>query len=246
MNEPKKRDFRAWKSRTKNPYRGRCCKPQWKATEEGSRPTPPARPNQRNDHMDEIDATVNFVSASEVKIELSEKDRAGSGWNSTSAAICDMSALAVLLSGAACPVCHTCTLAVRGLVEKQKGLSAFLELHCANSECPVSVLSAVHSSSSVVPGDLANDASGSQEHRSGSSRDGFTVNVKALVAARTTGIGHKQLLHFCAILGLPTLLHHKNFTAIGKEVHVAARKAAAENMEKARVLTKEMVGGSDV
>lgn len=101
-----------------------------------------------------------------------------------SAVICDISALTVLVSGAACPACPTCTLAVREPVEKRKGLSAFLELHCANSECPESVLSSVHTSSRVVPGDLVNGASGSREYRNGSSRDSFAVKVKAVVAAR--------------------------------------------------------------
>ncbi|XP_077549490.1 uncharacterized protein LOC144162721 [Haemaphysalis longicornis] len=246
MNEPKKRDFRARKARTKTPYRGRRRKPLQKVTAGGSRPTPPVSPNQHNGHSDEIDAALNFVSASEVKIGLFEKDRAASDRNSASAVICDVSALTVLISGAACPACHTCTLGVHEPVEKRKGLSAFLELHCANSECPESVLSSVHTSSRVVPGDLANGASGSREYRSGSSRDSFAVNVKAVVAARAIGIGHEQLSRFCAILGLPTPLHHKNFIAIGKKVHTAAMKAVGENMEKARVHTKEMVGGSDV
>ncbi|KAM7314836.1 uncharacterized protein ISCGN_004620 [Ixodes scapularis] len=252
MNDPTKRDFRARKSRTKNKYRGRRRKPQRKTTAESTRPTsagppPPARPNEGDGHSNEIDAAVNFVSASEVKIGLFEKDRAASGRDSTSStAICDISALTVLVSGAACPMCYTSTLAVREATEKRKGLSSFLELHCANTECPASVLSAVHTSSRVVPGELADGASGSRDYQSGSSRDSFAVNIKAVVAARAIGIGHEQLSRFCAVLGLPVPLHHKNFAAIGKKVHVAAMKAVAENMEKARVFTKEMVDDSDV
>lgn len=36
------------------------------------------------------------------------------------------------------------------------------------------------------------------------------------------------------------------FAAIGKKAYVATMKAVAENMEKARVITKEMAGDSDV
>ncbi|CAN8008685.1 unnamed protein product [Ixodes pacificus] len=252
MNDPTKRDFRAQKSRTKNKYRGRRRKPQLKTTAESTRPTsagppPPVRPNQGDGHSDEIDAAVNSVSVSEVKIGLFEKDTAASSRNSTSSTVvCDISALTVLVSGAACPMCRTSTLAVREPAEKRKGLSPFLELHCANSECPASVLSAVHTSSRVVPGELADGASRSRDYQSGSSRDSFAVNIKVVMAALAIGIGHEQLSRFCAVLGLPVPLHHKNFAAIGKKVHVAAMKAVAENMEKARVLTKEMVGDSDV
>lgn len=76
--------------------------------------------------------------------------------------------------------------------------------------------------------------------------EAVNIGMGAPATARAIGIKHEQLSRFCAILGLPTPLHHKNFMAIGKKVHVAAVKAVGENMEKARAHTKEMVGGSDV
>ncbi|CAN8023238.1 unnamed protein product [Ixodes persulcatus] len=127
---------------------------------------------------------------------LFEKDRAASAQNSTSSAICNISALTVLVSGAACPICCTCTLAVCKSAKKLKGLSSFLELHCANSECPALILSAVHTSSRVVPGELADGASGSRDYLSGSSRNRFAVNIKVVVAAHAIGIGHEQLSPF--------------------------------------------------
>lgn len=95
-----------------------------------------------------------------------DSEKAASGSNSTSAAVCDMSALTVLVSEDACPTLHTCTLVVRELVAKRKGLSAFFEQHCANTECPSAVLTAVHTSSSAVPGDLADGASGNRDYQS--------------------------------------------------------------------------------
>lgn len=59
--------------------------------------------------------------------------------------------------------------------------------------------------------------------------DSFGVNVMSAIAARAIGVGHEQLVWFCAILGAPKPAHHKTFTAIGKEVH-----AAAENLAQAR------------
>ncbi|KAH7948238.1 hypothetical protein HPB52_019696 [Rhipicephalus sanguineus] len=77
-------------------------------------------------------------------------------------------------------------------------------------------------------------------------RDSFAVNVKSVVAARAIGVGHEQLVRFCAILGAPKPVHHKTFTAIGKKVHTAAMKAAAENLARARELTAAEAGSTNV
>ncbi|KAH7969439.1 hypothetical protein HPB52_018192 [Rhipicephalus sanguineus] len=77
-------------------------------------------------------------------------------------------------------------------------------------------------------------------------RDSFAVNVKSVVAARAIGVGHEQLVRFCAILGAPKPMHHKTFTAIGQKVHTAAMKAAAENLARARELTAAEAGSTNV
>ncbi|KAG0411747.1 hypothetical protein HPB47_011129 [Ixodes persulcatus] len=41
-------------------------------------------------------------------------------------------------------------------------------------------------------------------------------------------------------------MHNKTFNSIGKKVHAAALAVASQNFEKARLLTKEEVGGADV
>ncbi|XP_075748767.1 uncharacterized protein LOC142814252 [Rhipicephalus microplus] len=151
-----------------------------------------------------------------------------------------------MVSRAVCPTCHTAGLVVRDTASKRKGLSSFLELHCDNSECPESVVSAAHSSRRVLPERQPTDAGDDWSYRSGSSRDSFAVNVKVVVASRAIGIGHEQLSRFCAILGLPIPMHHKTFIAIGKKVHAAATKAVQENLAKARMITKEKVHGADV
>ncbi|KAG0445194.1 hypothetical protein HPB47_018671 [Ixodes persulcatus] len=190
----------------------------------------PDRPNPSNDdcsggseEIDPVDAAFTFVGASEKKIRFFKNEERRSGNGPASAVVCDIGALTTLVSGVTCPACHEGKISVRELAGKPKGLASFLEPHCENSECP----------------DGAESAKG--RHDSGSSCDGFAVNVKAVVAARAIGAGHEQLSHFCAILGLPTPMHHKTFNSIGKKVHDAAMTAASQNFEKARLLTKEEV-----
>lgn len=247
-----KRDFRARKYGSKNKYQGRRRRPKRKATVE-ERDSPTARPNQgcgdtvaRGNSDDIDDAAIKFISASEKKIGHFENERTRSGDGSVNGVICDIGALTAMVSGAVCPTCHTTELVVRDSASKRKGLSAFLELYCNNSECPESVLSAAHSSRRVVPEGHPIGTSAERSYRSGSSRDSFAVNVKVVVAARAIGIGHEQLSRFCAILGLPTPMHHKSFIAIGKKVHAAAVKAVQENLAKARIITKEKADGADV
>ncbi|KAH7960010.1 hypothetical protein HPB49_016191 [Dermacentor silvarum] len=81
---------------------------------------------------------------------------------------------------------------------------------------------------------------------SGSSRDSFAVNVKAVLAARAIGAGHDQLSRFCAILGLPSPMHHKTLNSISKKLHGAAMTAVSKNLDQARNITKDAVGGRDV
>ncbi|KAH6939607.1 hypothetical protein HPB50_019947 [Hyalomma asiaticum] len=252
MDHSKKRDYRARKFASAHRYQGRRRKPKRKATGEECE-SPASRPNQgRGDtaacgNFDEIDAAIKFVSASERKIKQFENDRTRSVAGSVNGVICDVGALTAMVSRAVCPTCRTAGL-VRDAVSKRKGLSSFLELYCDNSECPESVLSAAHSSRRVVrEGDLIGAGEDQdRSYRSGSSRDNFAVNVKVVVAARAIGIGHEQLSRFCAILGLPTPMHHKTFIAIGKKVRAAAVKAVQENLAKARIITKENSGGADV
>ncbi|XP_040074766.2 uncharacterized protein LOC120846929 [Ixodes scapularis] len=249
MDNCKKRDFTVRKFRSKYKFQGRRRKLKRRTPTAQSLPLPD-RPNPSNDgcsggseEIDPVDAAFTFVSASEKKIGFFENEERRSGDGSASAVVCDIGALTTLVSGVTCPACHEGKLSVRESAEKRKGLASFLELHCENSECPESVLSSTFTSKRVTPSG-AESANG--RHDSGSSRDGFAVNVKAVVATRAIGAGHEQLSRFCAILGLPKPMHHKTFNSIGKKVHYAAMTAASQNLEKARLLTKEEVGGADV
>lgn len=122
---------------------------------------------------------------------------------------------------------------------KKRGKYAILTLE-KKVACPATVV--LSTSSRVSP---SCDKSEETSAR-GSARDSFAVNVKSVVAARAIGVGHEQLVRFCAILGGPKPVHHKTFTAIGKKVHVAAMKAATENFARARELTAEEAGSSKV
>ncbi|KAH8034368.1 hypothetical protein HPB51_023498 [Rhipicephalus microplus] len=183
MDNSKKRDFRARKFASKNKYQGRRRKPKRKAAVEECEPRA-TRPNQGSGdtaacgNFDEIDAAIKFISASEKKIEQFESERTKSVCGSVSGVFCDIGALTSMVSRAVCPTCHTAGLVVRDTASKRKGLSSFLELHCDNSECPESVVSAAHSSRRVLPERQPTDAGDDWSYRSGSSRDSFAVNVK--------------------------------------------------------------------
>lgn len=137
------------------------------------------------------------------------------------------------MAGSACPTCRERKLAVREVAEKRKGLSSFLELRCDNAECLESVLSFTHTSKRINSAGECGDP-GNTRYDSGSSRDGFAVNVKALLAARAIGAGHDQLSRFCAIIGLPKPMHQKTFHGIAKKLHCAAMEAVSQNLEEAR------------
>uniref|UniRef100_A0A1E1X6X9 Putative kolobok-4 hm n=1 Tax=Amblyomma aureolatum TaxID=187763 RepID=A0A1E1X6X9_9ACAR len=240
MPSPEKRSFRDRKYSTKYRFKGRR-KAKRRTTFGGSVPDPqPARPND-DSPSDEIDAAFSFVSASEKKIAFFEKDKRPSDHGSANV-VCDTGLLTALVNGAPCPTCREHQLGVREPVSKRKGLASFLELHCENVACPVTVLSSTYTSRRVT---RSGDTSVEPGFDGGSSRDGFASNVKAVVAARAIGIGYEQLVRFCAIMGLPKPMHHKTFNAITKKVHAAAMSAVVRNLEKAREVTKNEVGGMD-
>lgn len=249
MTSPKKCNVRPQKFRTKHKFKGRRRKaPRTTATNENA-PTC-ARPDGGIDECasdsgcDEgIDAALSFVSASEKKLGFFEKDERQRDEVCATTVLCDTLLLTALVAGAACPACGIQKLAVREPAEKRKGLSSLLELHCENSECSATVLSCSYTSLRVTA-----DGSSrvSQRYDSGSSRDSFAVNVKAVVAARAVGIGHEQLSRFCSIIGLPKPMHHRGFFSIAKKVHTAAMAAVSENLRRSRELTKEVAGETDV
>lgn len=150
--------------------------------------------------------------------------------------ICEIDAMQNLVSSAACPNCGRCELSVRESAGKRKGLASFLELYCRSDACTATVVSCTYTSSRVSP-----SCNGSEETSArGSARDSFAVNVKSVVAARAIGVGHEQLVRFCALLGAPKPVRRKTFTAIGKKVH------AAENLSRARELTAAEAGSTNI
>lgn len=255
MNPAGKQVYTVKKHRTVNKYVGRRRKVRRKTAATAndpaqSRPSPSVGNDRDDDFADGIDGAANFVSASQKKIDFFKKNdrRARDGPSST--VLCDIDAMTALVGGAACPSCREHKLVVRELAERRKGLSSFLELHCESSECTSSVLSCTHTSRRVAADKAAagsdKDCARERDYGSGSSRDSFAANVKAVVASRAIGIGHDQLSRFCAIVGLAKPMHHKTFQAISKKVHDAAMKAVTENMNQARAATKQVVERGDV
>ncbi|XP_077502060.1 uncharacterized protein LOC144113044 [Amblyomma americanum] len=156
--------------------------------------------------------------------------------------ICEIGMLHDLVSGAACSACGRCDLSIRESAATRKGLAAFLELYCQNDACPTAVLSSTYSSSRISRSCKGSDEASAR----GSARDAFAVNVKSVVAARAIGLRHEQLLRFCAIMGFAKPVHRRAFVAVGKKLHAAATKAAAENLEQARQLTAAEAGSTNV
>lgn len=253
MASPKKCSSDNRKFRTRHKYRGKRRRTLRKATANDDvapdqRPDAPTsdRPNTVTEPCDsgcEIAAAVEFVSASQRKIGFFESERRPVDAATANMLLCEIDALTALVAGAQCPTCRERKLGVREAAGKRKGLSAFLELCCQNSDCPESALSFTHTSRRTAS---AGDQGTSARFDSGSSRDSFAVNVKAVLAARAIGAGHDQLSRFCAILGLPSPMHHKTFNGICKKLHGAAMTAVSKNLHQARNITKDAVGGRDV
>ncbi|CAN8014692.1 unnamed protein product [Ixodes persulcatus] len=249
MASPKKRGADYRKCRTRNKYRGkrrRTRLPKATAKDDALDAQTSHRPNVNSEPRDsasEIEAALKFVSASQKKIGFFENEPRLVGAPAVTVVLCEIGALTALVRGSICPTCNGSELRVREAAQKRKGLSAFLELFCENADCPESTLSSTHTSRQITS---ASDHGASVRYDSGSSRDSFAVNVKALMAARTIGAGHDQLSRFCAILGLPRPMHHKTFNAISKKLHGAAMRAVSQNLELARNITKDAAGGRDV
>lgn len=256
MTSPKKCSSDVRKYRTRHKYRGKRRKPLRKTTAGNDACDAPTavRPTADIGHHDignrdsgsEFDAAVEFVSASQKKTEFFKSEPRSAGASAASTVLCEIGALTALVAGSACPTCRERKLAVREAAEKRKGLSSFLELRCDNAECPESVLSFTHTSKRINSACVSGDPGANIRYDGGSSRDGFAVNVKAVLAARAIGAGHDQLSRFCAIIGLPKPLHQKTFHGIAKKLHCAAMEAVSQNLEEARRVTKDAVGGGDV
>ncbi|KAL1472122.1 hypothetical protein MTO96_023165 [Rhipicephalus appendiculatus] len=238
-----------WLTRTRHKYRGKRRRTLPKATaKDNVTPDAPTtdRPNVDTEPSDSdcaFDTAVEFISASQKKIGFFESEPRPVDAPTVNTLLCEIDALTALVAGSACPTCCERKLGVREAAGKRKGLSAFLELCCENSKCPDFTLSSTHTSRRITS---ARDHGTSVHFDSGSSRDSFAVNVKAVLAAHAIGAGHDQLSRFCAILGLPSPMHHNTFNGISKKLHGAAIRAVSQNMDLARNITKDAVGDRDV
>lgn len=245
-----KRSHRPVKYRSLHKFRGRRrkSKPKTRPTASASAAARPSDSDAAS--SDEFAAALEYVSASQKKIGLFDDEERPR--DEESSLITDLTALNILVIGAVCPTCHRSEMRVREPADKRKGLASFLELRCKNSECPESVLSATYTSRQVASsGEASVSAAGdgpsaSRTYDSGSSRDSFAVNVKAVVAARSVGMGYEQLVRFAGIVGLQKPMHHKSFTAISQKVCDAAMDAISQNLAKSRQLTKSEVGRDDI
>lgn len=250
MSGVAKRDFRRRKSTTTRAFKGKR-----KQKRKSAKSTAAPLRQQNGDALssiasagqssssDFITDASNFVSASEKKLLTFQDSTARSG-RGASAVICEVEILTQLVSGAVCGACGTSELAVVEAVDKRKGLASLLELKCMNDGCPADVVSSAYSSHRAASA-ASRENRGPDQHK-GSARDSFAINIKAVLAARTIGVGHDQLSRFCAILGLPKALHHKTFHGISKKVHVAATKAVSDNLVEARRVTALEAGQTDV
>lgn len=259
MNGDEKRNFRLRKSRSLRPFKGRRKQTRKSVTNATDPPVDP--PLQRNGDAPNapssststanaeqrsasefISDASDFVSASEKKIMTfcDETVQKASGGN---AVICESQTLTQLVSGATCGTCGKSELSVVEVENKRKGLASLLELKCTNVACPSEVLSAAYTSHRAT---AAGRETSDPKPSSGSARDSFALNVKAVLAARAIGVGHDQLVRFCSILGLPKPLHQKTFHNISKKVHAAATKAVSENLAEARRATAPKAGQSDI
>ncbi|KAG0437200.1 hypothetical protein HPB47_017559 [Ixodes persulcatus] len=208
MDVDRKRNFRALKFRTTHEFKGSRQKDKQKASKKESSS---AAPNPNLDRGDASDALKK-------KIRMFENGERPGDEHATTV-ICEIGAMKALVSGAACLTCGKCGPAVQELAAKGKELASFLELCCHNDACPTSVLLSIYSS------------------RHASAAENVSGVVKAVVAACTIRVGHKQLSWFCVLLDLPKPMHHKTFAGITKIVHLAVTKAAAMNLE----LTRKMI-----
>ncbi|KAH7957190.1 hypothetical protein HPB52_015939 [Rhipicephalus sanguineus] len=149
MASPKKRSSDVRKFRTRHKYRGKRRRTLPKATAMDDAPDAPIsdRPNADTEPRDsgcEIDAAVEFISASLKKIGFFESEPRPVGAPTVNTMLCEIGALTALVAGSACPTCRERKLGVREAAGKRKGLSAFLELCCENSDCPESTFVHAH------------------------------------------------------------------------------------------------------
>ncbi|KAH6932800.1 hypothetical protein HPB50_009597 [Hyalomma asiaticum] len=160
------------------------------------------------------------------------------GWEGSptvNTVLCEIGALTALAAGSACPTCRERKIAVREAAEKRKGLSAFLELCCENPDYPESMLSSTHTSRRIIS---ARDQGTSVRYDSGSSRDSFAVNVKAVLAARTVDAGHDQLSQFARFSDFRARCTTA-FNGISKKLHGATMKAVSQNFERGRTVAAQ-------
>lgn len=178
---------------------------------------------------------MEFVSASQNKIGFFESEPRPVGSPTVNTVLCEIGALTALAAGSACPTCRERKIAVREAAEKRKGLSAFLELCCENSDYPESMLSSTHTSRRITS---ARDQGTSVRYDSGSSRDSFAVNVKAVLAARAVDAGHDQLSQFARFSDFRARCT-TTFNGISKKLHGAAMKAVSQNLERGRTVAAQ-------
>lgn len=154
MASPKKRSSDVRKFRTRHKYRGKRRRTLPKATAMDDAPDAPIsdRPNADTEPRDsgcEIDAAVEFISASQKKIGFFESEPRPVGAPTVNTMLCEIGALTALVAGSACHPCRERKLGVREAAGKRR-LSAFLELCCENSDCPESTLSSTHTWRRIV------------------------------------------------------------------------------------------------
>ncbi|KAH6943964.1 hypothetical protein HPB50_000925 [Hyalomma asiaticum] len=146
----RKRGHRPMKFHAAYKFRGgrRKSKPNTQTTKRSSAAA--RRSGSDPDASDEFAAAFEYVSASQKKAGLFEDE--GKSQDDESSLIADMTALNMLVRSAMCPTCRHLGLRVREPADKRKGLASFVELHCPNSECPETILSATYTSRRVASG----------------------------------------------------------------------------------------------
>lgn len=96
-----------------------------------------------------------FVSASERELSLFKNQNITSGNDSACAVMCNIGTLMMLVNSAICSICHNRSLSVLESVGKLKGLPLFLEMHCRNCNCPMSIPCLAYMSKCVVAGEAS-------------------------------------------------------------------------------------------
>jgi len=153
----------------------------------------------------------------------------GNNYGSSGYRLIDLVVLSNLFNSLACPECFSInTISICDVVEKKKGLARYIELSC--SACP------------FVKGCYTSNEIKTSTDVKKRGRNSMEVNIRAVYACRSIGVGHTGLIKLCGYMNMPPPMTSDNYACLSNSIKTSSKLVAEKTMIEAG---KQLLNGKE-